>query len=84
LKKSLFSKILIFSKALSIKASGLGSEYFSNILLSKLPAFTPILIEQLLSFADLITSLTFSSEPILPGLILKQLAPFLAASIALL
>ena len=73
----------MLSRALSIKASGLGSEYLSNNFLSKLPAFTPILIEQLLFFAALITSLTFSFEPILPGLILKQLASFSAVSIDL-
>ena len=84
LKKSLSSRILIFSLALSTNASGLGSEYFSSIFLFKLPAFTPILIEQLLFLAAFITSLTFSYEPILPGFILRQLAPFSAASIALL
>ena len=51
---------------------------------SKDPAFTPTLIEQLLSFAALITSFILFLSPILPGFILKQLAPLLAASIALL
>ena len=37
--------------ALSTKASGQGSLYFSNKDLSNDPAFTPILIEQSLSFA---------------------------------
>ena len=74
----------MFSLALSTNASGLGSEYFSNIFLSRLPAFTPTLMEQLLSLAALITSLTLSFEPIFPGFILRQLAPLFAASIALL
>ena len=78
------SSILIFNFALSTKASGLGSEYFSNICFSKLPPFTPTLIEQLLSFAALITSLILSTLPILPGFILTHAAPLLAASIALL
>ena len=84
LKKSLSSKSLIFCCALSTNASGQGSLYFSNKSLSKEPAFTPILIEQLLSFAAFITSKTLCLDPIFPGLILKQLAPFSAASIALL
>ena len=42
------------------------------------PAFTPILIAQLLSFAALITSLTRSADPMLPGLILKHDAPAFA------
>ena len=37
--------------ALSTNASGQGSLYFSNNDLSNEPAFTPILIEQLLSLA---------------------------------
>ncbi len=59
LKKSSFSTILIFLKALSTRASGQGSLYFSNISFSRDPAFTPILIEQSLSFAALIISLIF-------------------------
>ena len=51
---------------------------------SKDPALTPTLIEQLLSLAALTTSLILLRFPILPGLILKQLAPLSAASIALL
>ena len=62
-------------RADSTIASGQGSPYFSNKSRSKLPAFTPILTEQLKSFAALITSLTFFSFPIFPGLILKQAAP---------
>ena len=81
--KSSSSKILIFLKALSTNASGQGSLNFSKISFSKDPAFTPTLIEQLLSRAAFKTSLIFLS-PILPGFILKQLAPFSAASIALL
>jgi len=74
----------MFLKALSTKASGQGSLYFSKISFSKEPAFTPTLIEQLLSLAALIISFILCTLPILPGLILKQLAPFTAASIALL
>ena len=59
LKKSLSSKSLIFCFALSTNASGQGSLYFSSIFLSNEPAFTPILIEQLLFFAALITSKTY-------------------------
>ena len=70
--------------ALSTNASGHGSLYFSNNVCSKDPALTPILIEQSLSLAALRISLTFSFDPMLPGLILKQLAPDFAASIALL
>ena len=47
LVKSWSSKIFILRSALSTNASGLGSEYFSKILFSKLPPFTPIRIEQL-------------------------------------
>ena len=50
--------------ALSTRASGQGSLYFSNKFLSKEPALTPIRIEQLLSFAALTTSNTLSFEPI--------------------
>ena len=78
------SRIFIFLNALSTNASGHGSLNFSNISLSNDPALTPTLIEQLLFFAALTTSLIFFASPIFPGLILKQLAPFSAASIALL
>ena len=81
LVKSLSSSIFIFNLALSTKASGLGSENFSKICFSKLPALTPTLIEQLLSFAALITSFILSIFPMLPGLILIQEAPLFAASI---
>ena len=77
--KSLSSSIFIFNLALSTKASGLGSENFSKICFSKLPALTPILIEQLLSFAALITSFILGILPMLPGLILIQEAPLFAA-----
>ena len=73
-----------FAIALSTSASGQGSLYFSKISFSKDPALTPTLIEQLLSRAALTTSLIFLILPILPGFILKQLAPLSAASIALL
>ena len=73
---------MIFLCALSTKASGHGSLYFSKISFSSEPAFTPILIEQPLFFAALNTSCTFDLSPILPGLILKHFAPFSAASIA--
>ncbi len=46
----------MFLNALSTKASGHGSLYFSRISFSKEPAFTPILIEQLLSLAAFKTS----------------------------
>ena len=82
--KSLSSNILIFNFALSTRASGFGSEYLSSTCFSRLPAFTPTLIEQLLFFAALITSLTLFNVPILPGFILIQAAPLSAASIALL
>ena len=55
-----------------------------NDAFSKDPEFTPILIEQLLFFAAEITSAILSFSPMLPGFILKQSAPFSAASIALL
>ena len=67
-----------------LRASGQGSLYFSKISFSKDPAFTPTLIEQLLFFAALITSLIFFLSPIFPGFILKHDAPFSAASKALL
>ena len=70
----------MFKIALSTNALGFGSEYLSSISFSKLPALTPIRIEQLLFYAALITSFTFSSDPILPGLIRKHAAPFSAAS----
>ena len=69
-------------KALSTNASGHGSLNLSNKFLSNDPALTPILIEQLLSFAAFTTSIILFLDPILPGFILKQLAPIFAASIA--
>jgi hypothetical protein len=84
LKKSKSSKILIFLLALSTNASGHGSLYFSNKSCSIEPPLTPIRIEQPKSFAALTISFTLSFEPIFPGLILRQLAPASAASIALL
>ena len=84
LKKSISSIIFMFLKALSTKASGHGSLYFSIKSFSKDPALTPILIEQLLFFAAEITSLIFFLSPIFPGFILRQAAPLSAASIALL
>ena len=74
----------MFLKALSTKASGKGSLYFSSKSYSRDPAFTPILIEQLLFLAALITYFIFLISPIFPGFILRQAAPFSAASIALL
>ena len=70
----------MFLRALSTKASGQGSLYFSNISLSSDPAFTPILIEQSLSFAARIISLIFFLSPIFPGFILKHFAPLFADS----
>ena len=84
LSKFSFSKILIFLNALSTNASGQGSLNFSKISFSRDPALTPTLMEQLLLCAAFITSLILFTLPIFPGLILKQLAPFSAASIALL
>ena len=84
LKKSSSSKSLILLIALSTNASGHGSLYFSSNDFSKEPALTPTLMEQLLSFAALRISWTFSLEPMFPGFILKQFAPDFAASIALL
>ena len=75
---------MIFLCALSTKASGHGSLYFSKISFSSEPAFTPILMEQSLFFAALNTSCIFNLSPMLPGLILKHFAPFSAASMALL
>ena len=75
LKKSLSSKIRIWFKPLSIIASGQGSPNLSNKFFSKLPAFTPIRIAQLLSLAAEITSLTLLESPMLPGLIRRQAAP---------
>ena len=82
-KKSSSSINFIFLIALSTSASGQGSLYFSRISFSRDPAFTPILIEQLLFFAAFTISLIFFLSPIFPGLILKQSAPLSAASKAL-
>ena len=84
LKKFSSSIILIFLKALSTRASGQGSLYFSKISFSKDPAFTPIRIAQSLFFAADIISLIFFISPILPGFIRKHFAPLSAASNALL
>ena len=73
----------MLSLALSTNASGFGSECFSKTCFSRLPELTPTLMEQLLFLAALITSLIFSTEPIFPGFIRIQAAPFSAASIAL-
>ena len=70
--------------ALSINASGHGDLYFSKSFFSNDPAFTPILIEQLLFFAAWITDFILSFDPMFPGFNLKQSAPDSAASIALL
>ena len=74
----------MFLKALSTKASGHGSLYFSRMSFSSDPALTPILIEQLLFFAAEIISDILLISPIFPGFIRRQSAPFSAASIALL
>ena len=50
LKKSSSSIILMFLNALSTRASGQGSLYFSNMSFSKDPALTPIRIAQSLFF----------------------------------
>ena len=49
----------MFLNALSTRASGQGSLYFSRISFSSDPAFTPTLIAQPLFFAALITSFIF-------------------------
>ena len=72
----------MWSSPLSIIASGQGSPYFSSRCRSRLPALTPIRIEQPWSRAALITSRTRSFEPMLPGLIRRQAAPASAASMA--
>ena len=72
----------MFFNALSTNASGQGPLYFSNKYCSNEPAFTPILIEQSLYLADLITSFNLSFVPMLPGFILKHFAPLSAASSA--
>ena len=64
LKKSSSSIILIFLIALSTKASGQGSLYFSKISLSKDPALTPILNAQSLFLAAEIISLILYLSPI--------------------
>ena len=84
LVKLLSSKIFMFVKALSIRASGQGDLYFSNNFFSKEPALTPILIDVLLSLAAWITDLILSEEPIFPGFNLRHAAPASAASMALL
>ena len=83
-KKSLSSNSFICPNPLSIIASGQGSPYFSRRFFSRLPAFTPILIEQPKSLAAFITSLILKLDPMFPGLILKHAAPDSAASKALL
>ena len=84
LKKFSSSNIFILFCALSTKASGQGSLYFSSKFFSKEPALTPILIEQSWSFAAFNISWTLYFDPMFPWLILKQWAPDTAASIALL
>ena len=71
-EKSISSIIFIFLKALSTKASGQGSLYFSRMSFSSDPAFTPILIEQLLFFAAETTSATLFISPMFPGKIKKD------------
>ena len=65
LKKSSSSIIFIFLKALSTRASGHGSLYFSNISFSNDPAFTPILIAHSLFLAAEIISFIFFYLPLL-------------------
>ena len=78
--KSWSCRMRAWSRALSTMASGQGSPYFSSRWLSRLPALTPIRIEQPWSRAAWITSRTLSGLPMLPGLILRQAAPAFAAS----
>ncbi len=63
-------------------ASGQGSPYFSRRSFSRLPAFTPMRMEQPWSFAARMTSFTRFSSPMLPGLMRRQAAPASAASMA--
>ena len=68
--------------ALSTIASGQGSPYFSSRCCSKLPALTPMRMEQPWSRAALMTSFTRAELPILPGLMRKHAAPLSGASMA--
>ena len=63
-----------------VGVTSFGGLFFSALFLGMGVIFSDFVSK---SFAAFITSLTFSSEPILPGLVLKHAAPALAASIAL-
>ena len=67
-------------RALSTMASGQGSPNCSKRSRSSEPPLTPMRMEQPWSRAAWMTSRTRSGEPILPGLIRRQAAPALAAS----
>ncbi len=69
-----------WNRADSTIASGQGSPYFSSRCDSSEPALTPMRIEQPWSRAAWTTSRTRSLEPMLPGLMRRQAAPALAAS----
>ena len=68
----------------STSASGVGSPYLRCSAFSSEPAFTPILIGMLRSRAALITALTRSSRPMLPGLMRRQSTPSSATRSAIL
>jgi len=59
----------------STSASALGSPYFSWMSASSEPALTPMRIGTLWCLAAAMTSLTFFSPPMLPGLMRRQSAP---------
>ena len=82
--KLLRSKISIWRIADSSIASPVGSPYFFWMSFSSDPAFTPIRILMPWCLAAAITSRTFCSLPILPGLIRKQSAPASATASAIL
>jgi hypothetical protein len=61
---------------------GAGLGVFLQQVLSRLPALTPMRMEQPWSLAARTTSRTRSAEPMLPGLMRRQAAPASAASMA--
>ncbi len=80
--KSLSCRILACSSALSTSASGFGSPYFSSRCRSRLPALTPIRMEQPWSRGGLDHLPHALGLPMLPGLMRRQAAPLWAASMA--
>ena len=84
LLKLSFWSISTLANADSTNASGQGSPYFFCNFFSNDPAFTPILIGIPCISAQFTTSITFCLDPIFPGFILKQSAPFSATFSAIL